>query len=92
VANVHLVCEGPADGLDRKVLSLLVVGVHSVAVQVSAAGGDTSLRGVAAWLEEHSRHPLPDGSLGPPRDVAVGIEDRNYPGLRTGTAKFARRI
>lgn len=78
MTNVHLVCEGPADGLDVRVLNLLVAQSHNVAVRISAAGGDRSLGSVAEWLEENSRRPQTDGSLGARRDTAICIEDRNF--------------
>lgn len=78
MTNVHLVCEGPADGLDVRILNLLVAQSHNVAVRISAAGGERSLGSVAEWLEENSRRSQTDGSLGARRDAAVCIEDRNF--------------
>ena len=78
VADVHLVCEGPADGLDVRVLDAVVAQILSVPVLISAAGGNSSLGSVAAWLEEKSRRQLSDGSLSRPTASALCIQDRNY--------------
>lgn len=78
MADVHLVCEGPADGLDVRVLDAVVAQILSVPVLISAAGGDSSLGSVAAWLEEKSRRQLSDGSLSRPTASALCIQDRNY--------------
>lgn len=78
MADVYLICEGPSDGLDVRVLNLIIAQKFSKAVLINAAGGDTSLGSVATWLEERSRRPLKNGALGPAIDRAYSIEDRNY--------------
>jgi len=74
--TIFMVCEGPADGLDSRVLRLLLVEKHNKNVQIAPAGGDTSLPGVARFLEERSR--LRGGR---PPDVAFSVADRNYVSL-----------
>ncbi|MBM4080820.1 MAG: hypothetical protein FJ278_14035 [Planctomycetes bacterium] len=78
MADVYLVCEGPADGLDSRALDAVVAQILRVPVIVSPAGGDSSLASVASWLEERSRRTRKDGTLGPPSDRAFSIEDRDY--------------
>ncbi len=64
---LYLVCEGPGDGLDVRVLDLILAQKSQLLVRIEPAGGDSSLRSVARYLEE--RH----------RDVrAYSIADRNY--------------
>lgn len=75
---VYLVCEGPADGLDVRVLDLVIAQKLGRAVQIIPAGGDSSLRSVRWWLEERSRTQRPDGTWRPPRDRTYAIEDRNF--------------
>lgn len=78
MAEVYLICEGPADGLDVRVLNLVIAEKFSKAVWINAAGGDTSLGSVATWFEEKSRRSLKNGTLGPPVDRAYSVEDRDY--------------
>lgn len=78
MADVYLICEGPADGLDVRVLNLVIAQKFSKAVLINAAGGDTSLGSVATWFEERSRRPLKNGTLSSPIDRAYSVEDRNY--------------
>jgi hypothetical protein len=66
VANVFLVCEGPANSLDQRVLDALVIQMHGLATQVVAAGGDRGLGAVRAYLHH------------PPHAIALSIEDRNH--------------
>jgi hypothetical protein len=73
----YLVCEGPAGGLDDRVLSLIVAQKLGKDVQVIPAGGEKSLGSVANWLAERSRK-RPDGTLGNPRDRAYIVEDRDF--------------
>lgn len=75
---VYLVCEGPADGLDVRVLDLVIAQKIGRAVQIIPAGGDSSLGSIRKWLEERSRTQLPDGSWSVPNDRAYAIEDRNF--------------
>ncbi len=76
--TIYLVCEGPADGLDVRVLDLVIAQKLELAVQIIPVGGDSSLKSVRRWLEERSRRQLPDGRLTPPYDYAYAIEDRNF--------------
>jgi len=76
--SIYLVCEGPADGLDVRVLNVVVAQKLGREVQIVPAGGERSLGSVASWLEERSRASLPDGTLSPPRDRAYTVEDRNF--------------
>ena len=79
--SVYLVCEGPADGLDIRVLDLMIAQKLNREIQIIPAGGVRSLGSVASWLEERSRKPLPDGTMGSPRDRAYVIEDRDFRSL-----------
>lgn len=76
--SVYLVCEGHADGLDVRVLDALVAQKLDVPVQVASGGGSTSLASVRAYLEDRSRQPREDGSLGNPHDRALAVLDRDY--------------
>jgi hypothetical protein len=78
MAELFLICEGHTDGLDLRVLDLVIAQKLSKAVTINTAGGDTSLGSVATFLEEKSRTPLKNGTLGPVVDRAYSIEDRNY--------------
>lgn len=75
---IHLVCEGPADGLDVRVLNLIIAQKLGRPVQVTPTGGESSLRSVRTWLEERSRTELPNGTRSDPHDRAYAIEDRNF--------------
>jgi hypothetical protein len=66
VANVYLVCEGKPDGIDQRVLDLLVVQHHGLSAEIRAVGGDSGLGAVRGFLDR------------PPHDVAVSVQDRNY--------------
>jgi hypothetical protein len=77
MAELFLICEGPTNGLDLRVLDLVIAQKLGKNVSINAAGGETSLGSVATWLEEKSR-PLQNGTLGQPIDRAYSIEDRNY--------------
>jgi hypothetical protein len=43
---IYLICEGPADGLDVRVLDLIIAQKLGRPVQVIPAGGESSLRSV----------------------------------------------
>jgi hypothetical protein len=75
---VYLVCEGPADGLDVRVLDLVIAQKLGRTVQIIPVGGDSSLGSVRRWLEERSRTQLPDGIWSDSQDRAYAIEDRNF--------------
>lgn len=64
---VYLVCEGTRDGLDQRLLNLMVVQrVGARNVRVEAVNGDSGLGSVAAWIRD--------------REPGVGtiiLEDRN---------------
>src|SRR5580658_1448758 len=77
MADVYLVCEGPANGLDVRVLNAVLAVKLDAAVKIIPAGGDKNLAGVRTYLEEKSRHSGP-GELGAPEDRALSIEDRNH--------------
>lgn len=64
---VHLVCEGPRQGLDERVLDALVIELRNLPVVVEAAGGSKGHRAVRGFLESRSPH-----------DVAIAIEDRDF--------------
>jgi hypothetical protein len=64
--------------LDARVLNAIVAQALGAAVSISAVGGETSLGSVASWLEERSRSPKKDGTLGPPTEAAFAVQDRNY--------------
>ena len=76
--SIFLVCEGTADGLDVRVLDLIVAQKLNREIHIIPAGGERGLGSVASWLEERSRKPLPDGTMGSPRDRAYAIEDRDF--------------
>ena len=79
--SIYLVCEGPADGLDVRVLDLVIAQKLDRMVQIIPAGGERSLGSVASWLEERSRKPFSDGTLSLPRDRAYTVEDRDFRSL-----------
>lgn len=64
--SIYLVCEGPPDGLDVRVLDLVIVQKLGRDVLIEPAGGDRSLGSVANYLEE--RHLV----------RAYVIQDRNF--------------
>ncbi len=76
--SIYLVCEGPSDGLDVRLLDLIIAQKLGREVQIIPAGGESSLGSVASWLEERSRTVLPDGRQRLPRDQAYAVEDRNF--------------
>lgn len=78
MADVYLICEGPIDGLDVRVLDRIIAQKLGRAIIIHGAGGSTSLRSVASFFEERSRKPSPDGRMGPPVDHAYSVEDRNF--------------
>ena len=75
---VYLVCEGPADGLDVRVLDLIITQKLGKTVQIIPAEGDSSLGSLRRWLEERSRSQHTDGTWSNPHDRAYAIEDRNF--------------
>lgn len=79
--SIYLVCEGPADGIDARLLNLVIVQKMNQPIQIIPVGGKSSLGSVATWLEERSRKPLPDGTLSPSWDRAYAIEDRDFRSL-----------
>jgi len=78
MADIYLVCEGSDDGLDFKVLNLILVNKLNKAVLISPAGGDSGLNSVASWIEAKSA----------PGAVSYSIEDRNYRSLGEVEAKW----
>lgn len=78
MAELFLICEGPTNGRDLRVLNVVIAQKFSKAVRIEAAGGATSLGSVPKWFEEKSRWPLRSGTLGPPVDRAYSVEDRDY--------------
>lgn len=64
--SIYLVCEGPHDGLDVRVLDLVIVQKLGRDVLVEPAGGDRSLGSVANYLEKRYRVR------------AFAVEDRNF--------------
>jgi hypothetical protein len=72
MADIYLVCEGSDDGLDFKVLNLILVNKLNKAVVVSPAGGDSGLNSVARWIEAKFA----------PGAISYSIEDRNFRSLR----------
>ncbi len=64
---VFLVCEGPKNGLDNRVLDALVIQYHALGVQIEPAGGSGSLGCVRAYLLNQPRH-----------HSAISVEDRDY--------------
>ncbi len=65
--NIYLVCEGKPDGLDVRVLDLIIAQKYDRMVQIEPAGGSGSLGGVASWLEERS-----------PLNQAHSVQDRDF--------------
>jgi hypothetical protein len=78
MSDIYLVCEGSDDGLDFKVLNLILVNKLNKAVLISPAGGDTGLNSVANWIEAKSA----------PGAISYSIEDRNYRSLDTVEGKW----
>jgi hypothetical protein len=76
--SIYLVCEGSPNGLDVRVLDLVIAQKLGQEVQIIPSGGEGSLGSVASWLEERSRKTLPDGTQSPPRDQAYVVEDRDF--------------
>lgn len=66
MADVYLVCEGPADGLDVRVLDAILAQKLGAFVRIAPAGGDKNLAGVRQYIEARG--------LG----AAIAIEDRNH--------------
>jgi hypothetical protein len=79
--SIYLICEGHAEGLDVRVLNLVIAQKLRKAVQIIPAGGGSSLGSVAAYFEARSRKREQNGQLGPPSDRAYAIEDRDYRSL-----------
>jgi hypothetical protein len=77
---VHVVCEGPRQGLDERVLDAVVIQYHNLAVLTSPSGGSRGLGAVRAYLESHSA-----------RDVAVAVEDRDHRPLAVANATWANQ-
>ena len=72
---IYLVCEGNSEKLDQQVLNKIVINkLGKTNVKLAAAGGDSSLRSIANYLEASSRR---HGSS-KPLDKAYVIEDRNH--------------
>ncbi len=67
MANVYLICEGPADGLDVRVLDAIIAQALGKNVVIEPAGGEGSLGSVATYFEERF-----------PETRAYCIEDRDY--------------
>lgn len=78
MADLYLICEGPQNGLDVRVLDRIIAQKLGKAVLINGAGGDTSLGSVATFLEERSRKASPDGVLATAVDRAYSVEDRNF--------------
>ncbi|MBI1918952.1 MAG: hypothetical protein HYS12_30040 [Planctomycetes bacterium] len=64
---VYIVCEGSLQGLDSRVLQVLVIQSHNLGALIAPGGGDRGLGAIRAYLERRSPH-----------DVAISVEDRNY--------------
>ncbi len=77
MAEIFLICEGYADGVDVRVLNKIVPRLLNREVHIRSAGGDMGLRSVRQYHEERSRE-LKDGKLHPPTDKAFLIQDRNF--------------
>lgn len=73
----YLVHEGPADGLDKRVLDALVVAIPGVQVNLLAAGGDRGLGSVVAALRHRG-------------DRALYVEDRNFRPAAGAQASWAK--
>lgn len=77
---VHLVCEGPRQGLDERLLNAVVIQYHNLAVLTSPSGGSKGLGAVRAYLTSRSAH-----------DVAVAVEDRDYRPLAVANGTWANQ-
>ncbi|MBN1877359.1 MAG: hypothetical protein JXA33_24255 [Anaerolineae bacterium] len=64
---VYLICEGPNDGLDVRVLDLILAQKLGRLVRIKPAGGESSLRSIARYVEERLHATR-----------AYSIADRNY--------------
>lgn len=76
--SIYLVCEGPADGLDTRVLDLVIVHKFNINTLIEPAGGDRSLGSVAQYLAERY------GAR------AFAIEDRNFRSLEEAQLTWNR--
>lgn len=65
--SIYLVCEGEPDGLDVRVLDLIIAQKYDRMVQIEPAGGSGSSGSVASWLEKRS-----------PLNQAHSIQDRDF--------------
>ncbi len=66
--RVYLVCEGPRNGWDMRLLDRLIVQrCRSSNVRIEAANGDSGLGSVALYLRDRD-----------PSGVTIIVEDRNY--------------
>ena len=88
MAELYLICEGPADGLDNRVLDRMVAQRFARNILIQPACGDASLRSVAEHYLERSRLRLPDGSWGAPSDRVFTVEDRDYRTRRAADASW----
>lgn len=83
MADTYLICEGPAHGVDLRVLDMIVAQrlCAGVNVKIVPSGGDSGLNAVRVHHEEKSRRVRTAGKkrgkLGPPDDTAFSIQDRN---------------
>ncbi len=74
MADIYLICEGPVDSLDVRVLDVIIAQALGKNVIIQPAGGEGSLGSVATYFEERSRRTRQDA----PTDRAYCIEDRDY--------------
>lgn len=88
MTDLYLICEGPIDGLDVRVLDRIIAQKLGKAVFIYGAGGDTSLGSVATFFEERSRKASPDGLLVKAVDRAYSVEDRNFSSAETVASKW----
>ncbi len=77
---VHLVCEGPNQGLDERVLDAVVIQYHTLAVLTAPTGGSSGFGAVRAYLQSRSAN-----------DVAVTIEDRNHRQFAVANVSWANQ-
>lgn len=68
---IYLICEGHRDGLDTRILNIVIALKLNRELIIQPAGGEESLGSVATYIEER----------GQPNDQAFTIRDRNYRSL-----------
>lgn len=97
MADTYLICEGPAHGVDLRLLDMIVAQrlCAGSSVRIVPSGGDSGLNAVRVHHEEKSRKVQTQGKkkgkLGPPADKAFSIQDRNFRPRAEADASWHRK-